>query len=260
MPATREAEPGSGRRTPRRPVAVGLSLALHLGLFYALTRAPMLVSEARTPPPPPPAVVWLRDLPPREALPAPPEAPAVEPSPEVPPEAIEPPPPKRAAPPTPKRTAGRRPPPEEPPPAAVEPPPQPAPPRIDWEKERSAAVRGTINNPTRQYRTFSYDDVPKPKRQPLPIEPVPPAKIDSCAIFKNIFQAAFLGMMGKCVRDARGDLFAGARPAYLDEHPVCHETRPDSPGAITSDGRVISTVKCDLVADDEARADGEEQR
>src|SRR5882672_8060157 len=230
MPATREAEPGSSRRAPRRPVAVGLSLALHLGLLYAVTRAPMLVSEAHTPPPPAPSVVWLRDLPPREA------------------------------PPTSKRTGARKPPPEEPPPAAAEPPPQAAPPPIDWDKERSAAVRNTINNPAPQYRTFTYDDVPKRKPQPLPIEPVPPAKIDNCAIFKNIFQAALLGMIGKCVRDARSDLFAGARPPYMDEHPVCRETRPDSPGAITSDGRVISTVKCDLVAEDEKGAAAGEPR
>jgi len=235
-------------------------LALHLGLLYAVTRAPMLVSEAHTPPPPAPSVVWLRDLPPREAPPASPEAPAVEPLPEVRPEAIEPPPPKRAAPPTPKRTGARKPPPEEPPPAAAEPPPQAAPPPIDWDKERSAAVRNTINNPAPQYRTFTYDDVPKRKPQPLPIEPVPPAKIDNCAIFKNIFQAALLGMIGKCVRDARSDLFAGARPPYMDEHPVCRETRPDSPGAITSDGRVISTVKCDLVAEDEKGAAAGEPR
>jgi hypothetical protein len=258
MPATREAEPSPARRAPRRrPVALGLSLVLHLGLVYALTRAPWMVSAARTPPPPPPSVVWLRDLPPREAAPpAPSEAPAIEPPPEVRPEPIEPPPAERASPPKPKRTARPKPPAEEPAPPAVEPPPQPpAPPRIDWEKERRAAVRDTIDHPRPDYRTFTYDDLPERKPEPLPIEPVPPAKIDNCAIFKNMFQAAFLGMMGICVRDARGDLFANARPPYMDEKPACRETRPDSPGAVASDGRVISTVKCDLVAKDEDAAE-----
>ena len=86
---------------------------------------------------------------------------------------------------------------------------------------------------------------------------------EHCAVFKNRFQAMLLGMVGMCVRDARDDLFADARPAYLDEKPVCRETRPDSPGAVASDGRVISTVKCDLVAegkDGSASTDAEPRR
>ena len=254
MSATREAEPSPARRAPRRrPVALGLSLVLHLGLVVALTRAPWWVSEAHTPPPVPPSVVWLRDLPPREvAPPAPLETPAVESPPEPRAEAMAPAPAERAAPTRPKRTARPKPPTEEPAPPAVEPPPQPAaPPRIDWEKERRAAVRSTIDHPRPEYRTFNYDDLPERKPEPLPIEPVPPAKIDNCVIFKNMFQAALMGMLGKCVRDARSDLFADARPPYMDERPVCRETRPDSPGAVASDGRVISTVKCSLVAKDE---------
>jgi hypothetical protein len=152
----------------------------------------------------------------------------------------------------------RRKPVEEPAPRAVE-PATPAqtepPPRIDWDKERQAAVRDTIESPRGRYRTFSSEDVPERKPEPLPVEPAPTAmaKVMSshCKIFKNRFQAALLGMVGICTRDAEDELFANARPLHIDEHAVCRETRPDSPGAVASDGRVISTVKCELVADDD---------
>lgn len=255
MPATREADPNSGRRTSRRrrPLPVALSLAVHLALLYVLTRVPMPVSEAHVASPIAASVVWLRELPAREAPPAPPEPQAAEP----PPKAVAPPPPKRTTPAAPKRPAARKQP-EEPaaplveaqPPERTEPPP-----RIDWDKEREAAVRHTIENPGGPYRTIGPTDIPERKRDPLPVEPAPTAmqKVMSsrCAIYKNRFQAALLGMVGVCTRDAAGGLFAGARTPQMDEHPVCRETRPDSPGAVASDGRVISTVKCELVADDD---------
>ncbi|HET8698933.1 MAG TPA: hypothetical protein VFO94_15710, partial [Gammaproteobacteria bacterium] len=128
------------------------------------------------------------------------------------------------------------------------PAPQP-PPTIDWEKERRAAARDTIENPQRGYRKFSTE-TPERKLQPLPIDPAPPTMSTPCAIYKNRFQAMMLAMVGRCVRDARDDLFVDARPPYLDAKPQCRETRPDSPGALASDGRIISTVKCELVPKD----------
>jgi len=251
MLATREAEPSSARRAPprRRPIPVALSLAVHVALLYALTRAPLPVSEARTPLPATTAVVWLRELPargaPMDLLP--------EHTVEPPSDAIEQPPIERVTPPAPKRAARRKPA-AEPVPQVVEPTPpvQTAPaPRIDWDKQRQAAVRDTVENPRGRYKTLSLSDLPERKPEPLPIEPAPKAMTARCVIFKNRFQAALLGMVGICVRDAQGSLFADAQPPYVDEHPVCRETRPDSPGAVASDGRVISTVKCDLVADDD---------
>jgi hypothetical protein len=134
--------------------------------------------------------------------------------------------------------------------------PAPAP-RIDWDKERRAAIVDTLGQKSGGL-VLSADGIPD-RKQPLPVEPAPPPMTDNCVVFKNRFQAMMLAAIGKCVRDARGDLFADARPDYLDEHPVCRETRPDSPGALTSDGRVISTVKCDLVADDEEDEQGVER-
>jgi hypothetical protein len=250
MPATRETETRLGGRKPRRPLAVALSVAAHLALLFALTRIPVPASEASIHPPTTTAVVWIRDLPAREIPPPEPEPVAVEGPAEAPPETVAP-SPERVTPPAPKRSARRKPPVEEPVPVppAVEPPVQTAPPpRIDWDKERQTAVRATIEQPR---APFTYDPLPEREEQPLPIEPAPPAMTSRCVIFKNRFQAALLGMMGVCVRDARDDLFVDARPPYVDEHPVCRETQPDSPGAVASDGRVISTVKCDLVVNDD---------
>jgi hypothetical protein len=193
-------------------------------------------------------VVWIRELPVRAAPPSAPEGPAVEPPAEAPAESIAP-PPERVTPPAPKRTARRKPAPQPVPPAAESPLQTSPPPRIDWDKERQAAVRATIDGPQSPYK--DYDRIPEREEQPLPIEPAPPAMTSRCVVFKNRFQAALLGMMGVCVRDARDDLFVDGRPPYLDEHPVCRETQPDSPGAVANDGRVISTVKCDLVVNDD---------
>jgi outer membrane biosynthesis protein TonB len=239
-----------------------LSLLLHAGAIYAVTRVPWHVSHV-PPLPPPTAVVWMRELPPPKAVvpepePEPEPAPAistapppVEPAPDLPSPAVEP-PTERPPPSPPRRTARRAPapPPEQPVPQPAEAPAPQPPPVIDWEKERRAAIRDMIENPQRGFRTFSPDDLPERKLQPLPIEPAPPAMTERCAVFKNRFQAMMLAMVGKCVRDARDDLFVDARPAYLDEKPRCRETRPDSPGALASDGRIISTVKCELVPKD----------
>ena len=159
MPTT--TEPRVSRHAPgaprRHPVALGVSLLLHVGAVYALTRSAWHVPDVRPPPPSRPAVVWMRDLPRPE--PEAPPAPTVKPAEQEPPAVVEPPQPERAAPPPRRRVARRSVPAEEPAPAspAPEPPAQPAP-RIDWDKERRAAARATIENPQPGFRTFSAED------------------------------------------------------------------------------------------------------
>src|SRR3954447_17069922 len=139
MPATRQVEPSSGKRAQsrRRPIAMALSLAAHAALLFAVVRAPLPLSEGRARSSAITPVVWLRELPAREATPAtPPEPEAVERPSAAPAEANEK--PRSERPQTPKRAAKSKPV-EEPAPTAVGPaaPAQTeAPPHIDWDKER----------------------------------------------------------------------------------------------------------------------------
>jgi len=124
-------------------------------------------------------------------------------------------------------------------------------PEVDWEKERHDAVHDVLEQRAsrREYLTFSLDDLVKPEPEPDPFASVlPPLVVDHCLIVKGKLQRFAALMTGRCVREARGDLFAAIKPAYLKAHPVCIETRPDSPGSFLSDGTQISTVKCELVA------------
>jgi hypothetical protein len=126
-------------------------------------------------------------------------------------------------------------------------------PEVDWEKERRNAIESVLEERAhaRQPLTFSRDDVIE---EPEPIEPsLPPLVVDHCVIVKNKLQRFAALMTGRCVREARGDLFALIKPQYLKSHPVCVETRPESPGSFLSDGTMISTVKCELVADEDAQ-------
>jgi hypothetical protein len=125
-------------------------------------------------------------------------------------------------------------------------------PEVDWEKERRDAIESVLEERARgrEPLTFSRDDVIE---EPEPIEPaLPPLVVNNCVIVKNRLQRFAALMTGRCVREARSDLFALIKPEYLKRHPVCIETRPESPGSFLSDGTVISTVKCELVADDDA--------
>jgi hypothetical protein len=74
---------------------------------------------------------------------------------------------------------------------------------------------------------------------------------DNCEIAKGLLQRFFVQMRGGCVRDAYGDLFAAIKPDYLKARPVCAETRPEAPGALTSAGEIVSTVKCELVVQED---------
>jgi hypothetical protein len=58
-------------------------------------------------------------------------------------------------------------------------------------------------------------------------------------------------MFGICARLPRGDLFADIKPEYLKKRAVCVETRPGEPTAMDARGNEISTVKCELIAEDE---------
>jgi hypothetical protein len=125
-------------------------------------------------------------------------------------------------------------------------------PEVDWEKERREAIQSVLEERAQgsEQLTFSLDDVIE---EPEPVEPtLPPLVVDNCVIAKNKLQRFAALMTGRCVREARGDLFALIKPEYLKTRPVCVETHPESPGSFLSDGTPISTVKCDLVADERA--------
>lgn len=254
------AAPESGPPTPRavRPGAgLLLSIGLHLvalGVFVSV-RWPQAEAAA---PRPREAVVWLAELPQaaveppidaspelivHSAAPAPDAgAPPVEPRPARKAER-----PRARAAPVPRAAQSEE-------RAAVPAPEQPSGPRaIDWEKERRAAVASLIAEleSPRHYVTFSADDYSG--EPPAPIEPVPPPFIDDCVIAHGRLQVFMAQMMGRCVRDARGDLFAAIMPEYLTTRPVCRETHPASPGSVLADGTEISTVKCELVARAERR-------
>lgn len=254
----------SGSITPstRRPrgslgryAAIGVSVALHSVLLFAASRSPWPMPASESGPP----IVWLEAravLPPRNILP--------EPTPEPPPEPaeIETPPPPTPEPPataeTPTEPEDQAPTAESSAPEPSRPPEQqgvqePTKPRIDWNLERRRAIASVLEEQERNgdYHTFSLDDVEEP--EPQKIEPAPkPMVTDNCVIATNRFARFAAMMIGRCVREPNGDLFADAKPAYLDLEPVCRETRPESPGSVTSDGRVLSTVKCELVSEQEA--------
>jgi hypothetical protein len=264
----------SWRRAIRRRWTVPLSIALHAAVLYTIGRVPWAASEIPQPAAPTSQVVWLEDVRPPKPLeraldPTEPSASVADnrPAEAPPPEhtaAVAPPPPQPSpvepAPiePSPERPA-RPAPAREPAPRAEEPvasttdaPPAATIPDVDWDKERHDAVRDVIRQRAteREYLTFSYDDVFK---EPEPEEPVlPPLVVDQCVIVKGRLQRFAALMTGRCVREARSDLFAAIKPAYLRAHPVCVETRPDNPGSFLSDGRQISTVKCELVAEEGA--------
>ncbi len=262
---------GSGSPTgrphsKRRRWAIPLSITLHVAVFLAIGTVPWAASDLPRPRVPLARVVWLTDQPkpsPEQSALEPTEATTVTdaaaPEPEVPVA-----PPRPSPEPAPERQRRARPVEPNPRPAPAPVPPATAPssaangppaaasvPEVDWDKEREKAVHDVLEQRARQreYLTFSLDDLVK---EPEPAEPVlPPLVVDSCVIVKGKLQRFAALMMGRCVREARGDLFALIKPAYLKAHPVCIETRPDSPGSFLSDGRQISTVKCELVAGDE---------
>lgn len=253
---------GSTAPSARRPraslgryAAIAASVALHSVLLYAASRSPWPTPASLNGPP----IVWLEAravVPPRQILPEPPpdlppESPPPEPAEAPPPPKVEP-PAAAESPPEPEQapvteSAGAEP----PRPAEESDLREPTRPRIDWNLERRRAITSVLEEHERagDYRTFSLEDIEEP--EPQKIEPAPkPMVTDNCVIATNRFARFAAMMIGRCVREPNGDLFADAKPAYLNLKPVCRETRPESPGSVTSDGRVLSTVKCELVPEE----------
>ena len=253
MASTSPDSRGAARRGRRNPYALPLSIAIHAVVIVAVSRVPWAVSELARPSPT--LSVWLQTMgTPQPRAPGATEFPD-ERVPEVVPRAPAP----AERPPEPAR---EKPAPQPEPAPAVAAPTETAPspqaeraprPDIDWDEERRRAVRGVIENRERErgYRAFSPDDIAPRKREP-DVEPAPPPMVvDDCVITTSKVKRMMMMMIGRCVRGPRGDLFADIKPFYLKARPVCAETRPEAPGAVTSTGEVISTVKCELVVDQE---------
>lgn len=276
----------------RRRWGLAFSIALHGGVLYAVWQVPWAAIPVSAVQPRTAAVsrvVWIREVPPIEAPSEPTLDPALEPGgpqadtivtlvhpaiPELPVRPDLPPPPRSApeprrprpgseptvpAPNAPPADRERVSPPAEPDRAAPEAAPDSsglntrALPEVDWEKERRDAIESVLEErgQGREPLTFSRDDVIEELE---PVEPaLPPLVVDNCVIVKSKLQRFAALMTGRCVREARGDLFALIKPEYLKGRPVCVETRPESPGSFLADGTPISTVKCELVADEKAQ-------
>jgi hypothetical protein len=266
----RSSSPAGWPRLFRRRLSVPLSVALHAAVFYAVGLVPWAASDIPQPAVPRTRVVWLEQafapipqesaLDPSEARAAiEPARPSTEPRLEeraanVDPPASEPKTRERVTAPiavepsarSTEATAPARDPEDRSAAETASPVPE-----VDWDKERQDAVRDVLEQRARErtYLTFSLEDLVE---EPEPSDPVPlPLVVDNCVIVKGRLQRFAALMMGRCVREARADLFAAIKPGYLKAHPVCIETRPDNPGSFLSDGRQISTVKCELVANEE---------
>lgn len=286
----RMAAPGKGRAIRKAKFALPLSIALHVVILFGVTRMSWVVPEAATSNLRP-TVVWLNDLrsPARNAavpnLPAVPRAndsqtEATPPAEDAPPRRSPSPPipqPRTAisdvAPPAvaelPTRAAEPatevEPRPVEPTPAAAGPvAPLTAPittqprrayfaPGVDWQKEREQAAARVIEQQAREgaYPTFSLDDIIEPRVAPTPPTAIAEAVADPCKVASNKWEKFALQMIGRCVRAARGDLFADIKPGYLRNRPVCEETRPGQAPVLDARGNEISTVKCRLADEDE---------
>ncbi len=127
-----------------------------------------------------------------------------------------------------------------------------APPRIDWEKERRRAAASVVRQRALRpgVRTFSNDEDTKRAADPLAAPPVNVPK-DDCAIATGKLERFALQMIGRCVRDARGDLFAAIKPDYLKRHPVCEAPSDLPPTFVDARGHEHSTIKCRLVLGEE---------
>jgi hypothetical protein len=249
------------RRAPRRRAGLFVSIALHLTVLGVAVRVhwptePMPVTPALA------RAVWVTEWPDVAVAPPPTEAPELLVNSVLPvPDGAAPPIAPRRVPKADRPATTRA-----PAPRTASPVDEPAPaptiederasrprPQVDWEKERRDAVRSVIaeRQGPRHYLAFSLAE--RANETPAPIEPAPAPFVDDCVIAQGRLQVFMAQMMGRCVREARGDLFAAIMPDYLTTRPVCVETHPDSPGSVLRDGTEISTVKCELVARTERR-------
>jgi hypothetical protein len=250
------------RAFARAGPALPWSILLHAVLLYAVSRFSWIATLERVSEPP--AVVWLNDWRPVEPEPVARAAPIVpvEPNAEAPAVPIGPPSepavdaPSPVAPLVETRST-------EPEADAVAPTTEPrsiivAPP-VDWEKERkNAASRVVEDRALREsHRTFSLDDVPEddhgvPARTPPTA--IAEAVKNPCAIAHGWLQRFAMQMIGRCVRDARGDLFAHIKPGYLAMRPICAESVPEQPALAAERSQEFPTVKCRLAPRAEVEA------
>ena len=234
--------------------ALPLSLLLH-GLFiYSVSRMGWLASERPVAELLP--VVWVTDWRPVEAEPEPVSAPV---------EALVPVEPRVASPEA--RTAPSNEPAADAPvpaprvepearvdaPATSEPRPGPLAPTVDWEKERRIAISMMLEERSLEegYRTFSLDDVPEDDHgveEPSPPTAIAEAIENPCAIVSGRLERFAMMMIGRCVREARGDLFADIKPSYLTMRPICAESVPEQPVLAAERSREFPTVKCRLAS------------
>jgi hypothetical protein len=167
-------------------------------------------------------------------------------------------------------------------------PPQAAPPNrlrpnVDWNAERQNAIASVIEEREREqnYRTFSLADV-LDEEPPPPAEPTPERSFfEPCPVVGSRMKKFAMMLVGRCARvEARADMFAHIKPAYLDMRPLCTDvptataaatdvtTEPRTPTAATaqfdsdgvplppqfSDGVVATaatSVKCRLATEAE---------
>ena len=251
--------PAWQRAFARARPALPLSLLLHAAFIYSVSRMDWVESEHRVSAPP--AVVWITDWRPVEPLPVPETIVPVEPivlepeartaptdqptadSPSLPSPLVEPQPPTRPA-------EARA---EPVMPATIEPRSSPSAPIIDWEKERRSAASRVLEERSLEesYRTFSLDDIPEDDHgleERSPPTAIAEAVENPCAIATGRLQRFAMMMIGRCVREARGDLFADIKPGYLTMRPICAESAPEQPALAAERSREFPTVKCRMAA------------
>jgi hypothetical protein len=250
--------PAWQRTFSRAGSALPLSILVHAAVLYSVSRfgwiAPQQLAPER------PAVVWLTDYRPAEVEPAPvvetivpvdrtpaeraapsDEPPTVAPRPAAP--LVDPRPPQARAGAETEAVA----------PVTTEPRPTILAPTIDWEKERKTAASRVIEARALEesHRTFSLDDIPEDDHGVAPR--TPPTAIaetvkDPCAIVRGRLQRFAMQLIGRCVRDARGDLFAHLKPGYLAMLPICEESVPEQPALAAARSQEFPTIKCRLAA------------
>jgi hypothetical protein len=136
-------------------------------------------------------------------------------------------------------------------PATATRPPRSLPSGIDWAKERQRAAVGVVEQRQldKSARTFSPEDLLPPEAPPqdAPLVVVP---TDHCAVVSGKLERFAMQMLGRCVRDADGNMFAAIKPDYLKSHPVCAVVADAPATFLDARGHEYSTAKCRLVLDE----------
>ena len=116
---------------------------------------------------------------------------------------------------------------------------------------RQRAAAGVIAQRQRDgaARSFSLEDLLPPEAPPqdAPLVVVP---TDHCAVVHGKLERFAMQMLGRCVRDADGEMFAAIKPDYLKSHPVCAAVADAPATFVDARGHEYSTIKCRLVLDE----------